>query len=251
MIIIKSDREIKIMRESGLILTETLKLMKKSIKPGITTWELDKIAEDFIRSKGGIPSFKGYGGFPATLCTSINEVLIHGIPSKNVKLKEGDIISIDCGVFYKNFHSDAADTFLIGKVPEKIQKLVEVTRNSFLEGVKFAKPGYRLYDISAAIGNYVKKNGFFVVKEYVGHGIGRNLHEDPAIPNYGKANTGPLLKKGMTFAIEPMVLINSPRVYTKSDGWTVVSSNNLPTAHFERTIAVTENGFEYLVDLEI
>lgn len=249
MIIIKSDQEIKLMRESGIILTETLRLMKKSIRPGISTWELDKIAEDFIRSKGGVPSFKGYGGFPATLCTSINEVLIHGIPSKKERLKKGDIISIDCGVLYKNFHSDAAETFFVGEVTDDKRKLVEVTRNSFLEGVKYAKPGNRLFDISSAIGNYVEKNGFYVVKEYVGHGIGRNLHEDPAIPNYGKPNTGPRIKKGMTFAIEPMVLMNSARVYTKSDGWTVVSSNNLPTAHFERTIAITENGFEYLVDL--
>lgn len=246
MIYIKSEEEIQIMREGGRLLGRLLNEIKELIKPGISTYELDRFAYEYILACGGKPSFLNYNGFPASLCISINEVLIHGIPSKNIIIKEGDVVSIDAGIYYKGYHTDAARTFIVGNVEKIILKLVEVTEKSFFEGIKFAKPGNRLSDISAAIEKTVTKAGFYVVREYVGHGIGKKLHEEPSIPNYGKPGNGPILQKGMVFAIEPMVLQKSPRVTTRSDGWTVAATNGLTTAHYENTIAITDTEPEIL-----
>lgn len=246
MIYIKSEEEIELMRQGGRILSRLLNEIKELIKPGISTYELDKFAYEYILANGGKPSFLNYNGFPASLCISINEVLIHGIPSKNIIIEDGDVVSIDAGIYYKGYHTDAARTFIVGNVEKIIIKLIEVTEKSFFEGIKFAKPGNRLSDISAAIEKTVTKAGFYVVKEYVGHGIGRKLHEEPSIPNYGKPGNGPILQKGMVFAIEPMVLQKSPRVTTRSDGWTVAATNGLTTAHYENTIVITENEPEIL-----
>ncbi len=246
MIIVKSDSEIEIMRKSGKILGTLLNELETFIKPGMSTKEIDHFADDFIRSHNSIPSFKGYGGFPGSLCISINEKLIHGIPSKKEIVNEGDIISVDGGVFYRGFHADAARTFIIGEVDEEIKRLVRVTEESFFKGINQAKVGNKLYDISAAIGKHIKDNGFYYVREYSGHGIGRDLHEDPSIPNYGKKNSGPKIQKNMTFAIEPMVLMKSERVKTLSDGWTVVSTNGLYTSHYENTVLITDGEPEIL-----
>ncbi|MCX8057798.1 MAG: type I methionyl aminopeptidase [Spirochaetes bacterium] len=246
MIIFKSIEEINRMREGGRILSSIFTYIKDYIEPGISTYEIDKIIEELIIKSKAIPSFKGYNNFPNASCISVNEVLIHGIPSKKIILKEGDIVSIDVGVFYKGFHTDAARTFPVGKVKEEYLNLIKVTEASFFYALQFASVGYRIHDISAAIEEYVVKHNFFVVREYVGHGIGRNLHEDPPIPNYGKKGTGPKIQDGMVLAIEPMILINSNRVYTKSDGWSVVSTNNLPTAHYENTVAIVNGKSEIL-----
>lgn len=234
------------MREGGKILSSIFEKIKDYLKPGISTFEIDLEIENLILKNNAKPSFKGYNNFPNSSCISINEVLIHGIPSKKDILKEGDIVSIDIGIFYKGFHTDAARTYIIGKVKDNILELVRVTEASFFYSLQFATPAYRIHDISAAIEEYVTSHNFYVVREYVGHGIGRNLHEDPPIPNYGKRGTGPKIQNGMVFAIEPMVLINSNRVYTKSDGWSVVSSNNLPTAHYENTVAIVNDKPEIL-----
>ncbi len=241
MINIKNEEEIQIMQEGGKILAQLLEEIQNLLKPGVTTYELDKFGYEFIISKGAKPSFLHYNGFPSSLCISLNEVLIHGIPRQDIILKETDVVSIDAGVYYKGFHTDAARTFTIGKVDKNILKMIEITEKSFFEGIKFAKEGNRLTDICSAIEKTVVKAGFFVVKEYVGHGIGRRLHEEPSIPNYGKPGNGPVLKRGMVFAIEPMVLQKSPRVTTRSDGWTVAATNGLITTHYENTIAITEN----------
>ncbi len=240
MIIIKTKEEIEILKEGGKILSNLLKEIEKLIIPGISTLELDKFAYEYILSYGAKPSFLNYNGFPASLCISINEVLIHGIPKKDLFIKDKDIVSIDAGVYYKGFHTDAARTFIVGELDKQIVKLVETTEKSFFEGIKHAKVGNRLSDISSAIEKTVTKAGFYVVREYVGHGIGRRLHEEPSIPNYGKPGTGPILKAGMVFAIEPMVLQKSPRVATKADGWTVAATNGLATAHYENTIVITD-----------
>ncbi len=246
MIIIKTENEIELMREGGKILGKLLKELIDLAKPGVSTLELDRFAYEFILSSGAKPSFLNYNGFPASLCISLNEVLIHGIPKENIIIKEGDKVSIDAGVYYKGYHTDAARTFTVGKVDKIITKLIDVTEKSFFEGINYAKPGNRLSDISAAIEKTVVSAGFFVVREYVGHGIGRNLHEEPSIPNYGKPGNGPVLKKGMALAIEPMVLQKSARVTTRSDGWTVAATNGLTTAHYENTIVITENGPQIL-----
>lgn len=246
MIFIKTDEQINIMREGGKLLANLLLEIEKLLKPGVCAKDIDMYAYNYIQKVGGKPSFLNYNGFPASICFSINEVLIHGIPTYDMIVKDGDIVSIDAGIIYRGFHTDAARTFIIGDVPEEIKQLVKVTEDSFFEGIKYAKAGNRLSDISSAIEKLIVKNGFFVVREYVGHGVGRSLHEEPSIPNYGKPGNGPILQKGMTLAIEPMVLMKSPRVATKSDGWTVSSTNGLPTAHYENTIVVTNNGPEIL-----
>ena len=238
MIILKSIDEIEKMKRGGAILASIFIYIKDFIKPGISTFEIDRIIEEQIIKNRAKPSFKGYNDFPNASCISVNEVLIHGIPSKKVILKEGDIVSIDIGVYFEGYHTDAARTFPVGKIKDQLVELIKVTEGSFFYSLQYAKPIYRIHDISASIEEYVTKNNFYVVREYVGHGIGRNLHEDPPIPNYGKRGTGPKIKDGMVLAIEPMVLINSNRVFTRSDGWSVVSSNNLPTAHYENTIAI-------------
>jgi methionyl aminopeptidase len=248
MIICKTQREIEIMREAGRIVALTHQELKKHIKPGITTKELDEIAEATIRSYDAIPSFKGYNGFPGSVCASINEELVHGIPGSRV-LKDGDIISIDIGAKYNGYHGDSAWSFPVGNISSDAQKLLDVTENSLFEGLKLAKPGNRLLDISHAIQKYVEDNGYSIVEEYVGHGVGQNLHEDPPIPNYGQPNRGPLLKKGMTLAIEPMVNQGKRYVRTLPDNWTVVTADKKLCAHFEHTIVIIDNGYEILTQV--
>lgn len=245
MIYLKSNIEIEVMRKAGQIVAEALLKIEEAIRPGITTKELDKIAEEFIYGCGARPSFKGYHGFPATICSSVNEEVVHGIPGERV-LKEGDIISVDCGAFYQGFHGDAARTFPVGKVTPEAQRLIDVTRDSFFEGIKYAKVGNRLGDISSAIQEYVEKNNFSVVRDYVGHGIGREMHEEPAVPNYGKKGRGLKLAKGLVLAIEPMVNMGTYAVKELNDGWTVVTYDGMLSAHYENTVAILENGPEIL-----
>lgn len=245
MIYLKSNNEIDLMRKSGRIVAEALAKIEEVIKPGITTRELDRIAEEYIRSCGAQPSFKGYHGFPATLCTSVNEQVVHGIPG-DVVLQEGDIVSVDCGAYLNGFHGDAARTLAVGNVSTEVQKLIDVTRESFFEGVKYAIIGSRMGDISHAIQAYVESNGFSVVRDYVGHGIGKEMHEEPPVPNYGKAGRGVKLAKGMALAIEPMVNMGSYAVNELSDGWTVVTYDGKKSAHYENTIVILENGPEIL-----
>lgn len=248
MIICKTQREIDIMRQAGRIVALTHEELKKHIKTGITTKELDTIAEEFIRSQNAIPSFKGYNGFPGSICTSVNQELVHGIPSSRV-LKDGDIISIDIGAYFNGYHGDSAWSFPVGTISEEAKKLLTITEQSLFAGLNFAKPGNRLSDISHAVQKHVESNGFSVVEEYVGHGIGQELHEDPPIPNYGLANRGPLLKKGMTLAIEPMVNQGKRYIRVLSDNWTVVTADNKLCAHFEHTIVITDNGYEILTQV--
>ena len=246
MITIKSNREIDLMIEAGRITALAHRKVKEAIRPGISTYELDKIAEETIRACGAIPSFKGYGGFPGSICASINSVVVHGIPKKSTILKNGDIISVDIGANYKGYHGDSAMTHGVGEVSESRKKLMEVTEASLYKGLEQAKPGNRLSDISHAIEAYVLEHGYSVVKDFTGHGIGRNLHEDPAIPNYGEAGRGPILKPGMTLAIEPMVNVGKYSVRILSDDWTTVTVDKSDSAHFEHTIVITENGYKIL-----
>lgn len=245
MIYLKSKSEVDKIRRSGRIVAELLNLLEKQIRPGITTKELDKFAEEFIISHGAKPSFKGYYGYPGSLCTSINEEVVHGIPGDRI-LKEGDIISIDCGVFYEGFHSDAARTFAVGHISEEAKRLIDITEKSFYEGIKYARAGNRIGDISNAIQTFVESNGYSVVRDYVGHGIGKELHEEPPVPNYGKAGRGPKLAVGMVLAIEPMVNMGTFAVIELDDGWTVVTADKKLSAHYENTIAILENGPELL-----
>ncbi len=247
MIEIKSKREIELMKEACRVTALAHKAIEEAIRPGISTWELDEIAERVIRENGGIPAEKGYPSgikgvmdFPASICVSINDEVIHGIPSKKVILKDGDVVSIDLVAYKDGYNGDAARTHLVGTASEEDKKLVEVTKHAFFEGIKFAKPGYRIGDISYAIQQYVEKNGFSIVKEFQGHGIGRQMHEDPGIPNYGKPGRGPKIEAGMTLAIEPMVIMGKPDVWELEDGWTIVSQDGTKAAHYENTILVTE-----------
>lgn len=240
MIVIKSKQQIELMREAGKIVAETHQILKEAVRPGISTLELDKIAEDNIRKYNAIPSFKGYGGFPGSICASVNDEVVHGIPSSRI-LKEGDIVSLDIGAYYKGYHSDSAKTHGVGVISEEDRKLIEVTKQSFYEGIKFAKEGYRLSDISHAIQEYVEKYGFSVVRDLVGHGIGTQLHEDPQIPNYGLPGKGPRLQPGMVLAIEPMINAGRYKVKILSDDWTVVTADGKKSAHYEHTIAITED----------
>lgn len=245
MIICKTQREIQIMREAGKLVALTHKELQKHISPGITTGELDTIAENYIRSNGGIPSFKGLYDFPSSICSSVNEELVHGIPGKRV-LKEGDIISIDIGVKINGYHGDSAWTYPVGKISEADQLLLDVTRDSLFKGLEEAKAGVRLTDISHAIQTYAESFNFSVVREYVGHGIGQQLHEDPQIPHYGPPGRGPVLKTGMVLAIEPMINAGKRYVKTLSDNWTVVTQDGKKCAHFEHTVAITDEGYEIL-----
>lgn len=245
MIIIHSKEQLNLIRASSRIVAEVLKELIKLIKPGITTRELDETAEAMIRERGGRPAFKGYKGFPATICTSINEEVIHGIPGLRV-LKEGDIISLDMGVKYKGYFGDSATTVTVGEVSSDIKKLLRVTRQALFEGIKKARAGNRLSDISHAIQSPVEKNGFSVVRDFVGHGIGDSLHEEPQIPNFGRPNQGPRLKPGMVLAIEPMVNMGNFEVEIKQDNWTAVTCDRQPSAHFEHTVIVTEDKPEIL-----
>lgn len=245
MIIRKSEGELNLMREAGRIVAETHRLMAQEIRPGITTKQLDQIAEDFIRSQGAVPSFKGYNGFPGSICASVNEELVHGIPGDRV-LNEGDIVSIDVGAQYKGYHGDSAWTYPVGNVSPLAKKLMEVTERSLYKGLAEVKPDVRLYTISHAIQVSIEDEGFSVVREYVGHGIGAELHEDPQIPNFGPPDRGPRLKTGMVLAIEPMVNAGERYVKTLADNWTVVTADGSLCAHFEHTVAVTEDGYEIL-----
>ncbi|WP_408008952.1 type I methionyl aminopeptidase [Pseudalkalibacillus sp. A8] len=245
MIISKTPREIEIMREAGKIVALTHQELQKHIKPGVTTKELDAIAEKFIRSHDAIPSFKGYNGFTGSICASVNEELVHGIPGKKV-LKDGDIISIDIGAKYNGYHGDSAWTYGVGEISDENKHLLEVTEQSLYKGLAEAKPGERLTNISHAIQSYVEAEGFSVVREYVGHGVGQDLHEDPQIPHFGPPGKGPRLKPGMVLAVEPMVNAGSRYVRTLADNWTVVTQDGKNCAHFEHTIAIVEDGFEIL-----
>ncbi len=233
------------MRIACEITRDTLDYLKSKVRVGITTKELDKLAYDYIRSRGAKPSFLGYGGFPATICTSINSVVVHGIPDDTV-LQDGDIISIDCGAYYKGFHGDAARTYTVGKVSPKVRRLIKVTEQSFFEGIKGLKAGAFVGDISNRVQTYVEKNGYSVVRELVGHGIGHEMHEDPMVPNYGRAGSGIKLNAGATIAIEPMVNMGDKKVVFLSDGWTCKTKDDLPAAHYENTVLITENGVEIL-----
>jgi methionyl aminopeptidase len=241
MIIIKSEYEIAIMREANRILAQLFEHIEPLIGPGITTMELDREAELFIRSHGAAPGFKGYRGYPATLCTSVNEEVVHGIPGPRI-LHSGDIVSIDVGALLDGFYSDAARTFPVGTISPQAHKLVEVTRNSLEAGIAQAVPGNHLSDISAAVQKVAEAGGFNVVRDFVGHGIGRSMHEAPQIPNFGKRGKGPVLQEGMTLAIEPMVNMGTYKVLVKSDGWTAVTEDSSLSAHFENSIAITKDG---------
>jgi len=245
MIIIKNNDEIALMKKAGRIVGETLLLLEKEVKPGITTADLDRIAEEFITKHGAKPSFKGLYGFPSSLCISVNEQVIHGFPSAYV-LKEGDIVSIDCGAFYNGFHGDAARTFPVGNISIDAQKLIDITRESFFQGISFAKEGNKLTDISYGIQSYVEAAGFSVVRDFVGHGIGQKVHEEPNVPNFGKAGRGPKLLNGMVLAIEPMVNAGTHKVKTLKDGWTVVTADTSLSAHYENTVAILSDGPEIL-----
>lgn len=249
MIILKSEDEIKRIADACRIVAETLKDIKKILSPGITTLELDRFAESFINSKGGRPAFKGYRGYPASLCTSVNEQVVHGIPSATKRLKEGDIISLDLGTYYKGFYGDAAVTLPIGKINDTAERLLIATEGALYEGIKNAVVDNRLFDISSAIQNYVEARGFSVVRDFVGHGIGRELHEEPQLPNFGRPGEGPALMEGMVLAIEPMVNSGDWAVAILSDGWTAVTKDGSLSAHFEHTVAITRYGPRALTKL--
>lgn len=243
MIQLKSRREIDIMARGGKILSDTVKLMERSVKPGMTTADLDGIAEEFIRGHlGAVPSFKGLYDFPASICTSINNEIVHGIPSKKRVLLEGDVVSIDVGVQYEGYHTDSATTVAVGTVAGESQRLLDVTRESLDAGVQAATAGNHLGDIGAAVQQVVERAGFSVVRDLVGHGIGTGFHEEPQVPNYGKAKRGIRLVPGLTIAIEPMVNVGKPGIRTMPDRWTVVTADGTRSAHFEHTVAVTEDG---------
>ncbi|WP_302598181.1 type I methionyl aminopeptidase [uncultured Clostridium sp.] len=243
---IKSPREIELMREAGRILAKTHEELAKNLRPGMSTWDIDHMGEEIIRSYGCIPSFKNYNGYPASICVSVNDEVVHGIPHKEHFLDEGDIVSLDAGVIYKGYHSDAARTYGIGEIDDDAKKLIEVTRQSFFEGIKFAKAGNHLNDISAAIQKYAESFGFGVVRDLVGHGIGSHLHEDPEIPNFARKRKGILLQPGMTLAIEPMITEGSYEVVWLDDDWTVMTEDGGWAAHYENTILITKGEPEIL-----
>lgn len=249
MIYYKTAEQIERMRLAGRIVYETLNMLEAWIRPGISTAELDRLAESFIRDKGAEPSFKGYGGFPATLCISRNEEVVHGIPSDKVFLEDGDIVSLDCGVYINAYHGDHARSYAVGNVSPDKQKLMDVTKRCLALGIEQARPGKHLSDIGHAIQSYAESQGFSVVRELVGHGIGRRLHEDPQVPNYGKKGQGIVLKKGLVIAIEPMVNMGKAGVITLADGWTVVTRDRMPSAHFEHTIVIGSKGPEILTNM--
>jgi methionyl aminopeptidase len=245
MVYYKTDEEIELIRESSLLVGKTLAEVAKVIKPGVSTLTLDKIAEQFIRDSGAVPGFKGYNGFPNSLCISVNEAVVHGIP--NIKeLKDGDIISVDCGVLKNGFYGDSAYTFAVGDVKPEIQKLLQVTKECLQKGIEAAVAGKRIGDIGAAIQNHAEKNGFSVVRELVGHGLGKSLHESPEVPNYGKQGRGMKLQEGLVLAIEPMINLGRKEVMQDNDGWTIVTSDRKPSAHFEHDIAIRKGKADVL-----
>lgn len=239
MITIKTDADLQLMDAAGRVVEETLRLLKTLARPGVTTAELDHEAERFIRSRGATPSFLHYHGYPKSICTSVNEQVVHGIPGP-YRLKDGDILSVDVGACLDGFQGDAARTYLIGNVPEEVRSLVRVTRESFFAGLQYARAGYRIGDISAAIQAHAEAHGYGVVREMIGHGIGREMHEEPNVPNYGRAGHGPRLEKGMTIAIEPMINLGTARIRQLADGWTTITADGKPSAHYENTVAITD-----------
>jgi methionyl aminopeptidase len=247
MINLKTTREIEIIRANGRILARTLKLLGEKIKPGVRTKELDRLAEDFIRREGAYPAFKGYRGYPAAVCISIDNEVVHGIPGERM-IEEGQLVSVDIGVFKDNYYADGAFTFAVGRVSNQAQRLIQITQEALKRGLEFVREGEFLSDISYAIQSFVEKNGFSVVRDLVGHGIGMNMHEEPQIPNFGPSGQGPILKKGMVLAIEPMVNAGSFEIETKEDNWTIVTKDGSLSAHFEHTVAVTENGAMILTE---
>ncbi len=245
MIIVKTEKQLQAMRESGKILRDTLLKVEEFIKPGMTTREVDKFAHRYIISRGAKPSCLGYMGYPAATCISVNEVVVHGIPGDRV-IEDGDIVSVDLCVLYKGMHTDAARTFCVGNVSPEKRKLVQVTQESFFEGIKHIKDGSRVGDIGQAVQKYAESFGYGVVRDLQGHGVGCSIHEDPGIPNFGKAGTGPFLKEGMTIAVEPMITLGTYEVYLGEDGWTVSTDDGEPAAHYENTLIVTKDGVEII-----
>lgn len=246
MVSIKSDREIKLMREAGKILAQVHEELGKAIEPGMSTLDIDRLGERLIRSFGCIPSFKDYNGYPASICVSVNDEVVHGIPNKHHILREGDIVSLDAGVIWKGYHSDAARTYGVGEISPEAARLIEVTRQSFFEGIKFAKAGNHLNDISAAVQAYAESFGYGVVRDLVGHGIGTHLHEDPEVPNFSQKRKGIRLEPGMTLAVEPMITAGRYDVVWLDDDWTVVTDDGSLAAHYENTILITEGEPEIL-----
>ena len=249
MIALRSPREIELMRRAGRITAQARKLAGEMVRPGVTTKEIDKAVEKFIRSQGAVPSFLNYQGYPASVCISVNDEVIHGIPGKR-KLEEGDIVSVDVGAYIGGFHGDCAATFPCGKVSDEAAKLIEVTRQSFFEGIQFARPGHRVSDISHGVQSYVEKFGFSVVRDYVGHGVGAQMHEEPEVPNYGQPGHGPRLIAGMTIAVEPMVCVGDWQVKVLPDRWTVKTRDGSLAAHYENSILITEGDPEILTVCE-
>lgn len=249
MIALRSPREIELMRRAGRITAQARKLAGEMVRPGVTTKEIDKAVEKFIRSQGAVPSFLNYQGYPASVCISVNDEVIHGIPGKR-KLEEGDIVSVDVGAYIGGFHGDCAATYPCGKVSDEAAKLIEVTRQSFFEGIRFARPGYRVSDISHGVQAYVEQFGFSVVRDYVGHGVGAQMHEAPEVPNYGQPGHGPRLMAGMTLAVEPMVNVGDWQVKVLRDGWTVKTRDGSLAAHYENSILITEGDPEILTVCE-
>ena len=249
MIKIKSEREIALLKEAGRIVALCHEEMKKHVKPGVSTWELSEICEKIILEHNATPSFKGYGGFPAAVCASVNEVVVHGIPSKKQILKEGDIIAIDIGACYKGYHGDSAWSYAVGKINSKDEQLMKVTHDALFAGLSVIKEGVHLGDVESTIGQYINQFGFGIVEQFTGHGVGRDLHEDPAIFNFGTPGTGPILKEGMVLAIEPMVNAGTKNVRILPDRWTTVTKDKSKSAHFEHTIVVRKDGYEILTTL--
>lgn len=248
MIHLKSAEEIEILRENNLLVSATLAELARHIQPGVSTLELDAIAEEFIRDHGAVPGFLGYNGFPNTLCVSLNEQVVHGIPSKEVILKEGDVLSVDCGTFMKGFYGDSAYTFAVGEIAPELEQLLSVTKEALYKGVAQALPGRRTGDIGYAVQEHCESNGFTVVREMVGHGLGRKMHEEPEVPNYGARGRGPLLKEGMVICIEPMINMGKRAIVFERDGWTVRTKDRKPSAHFEFAVAITAAGPDVLTD---
>ncbi len=242
----KTKEEIELLRESNLLVGKTLGEVAKIIRPGVSTLELDAVAEEFIRSNGAVPGFLGYGGFPNTLCISVNDEVVHGIPSAKRVLQEGDIVSVDCGVLKNGYYGDSAYTFEVGQVPEKIHNLLETTKAALYKGIEQAVIGRRIGDIGSAVQNYCEAHGYSVVRELVGHGVGKELHEDPQVPNYGSRGQGTKLREGMVIAIEPMINLGQRFVVMNNDGWTIRTRDGLPSAHFEHTVAVGKTAADIL-----
>lgn len=250
MIFLKTDEEVELLRISNQIVAKTLAEMAKIVAPGISTAQLDKVAEEYIRAQGAVPGFLGYGGFPKSICTSVNDQVVHGIPSENVILKEGDIISIDCGAYINGFHGDSAYTFAVGEVKPEIMELLRATKASLYLGIEQAVEGKRIGDIGNAIQSYCEERGYSVVREMIGHGVGRNLHESPEVPNYGRKGNGVMLKSGMTIAIEPMINIGKRQLIFENDGWTTRTIDRLPSAHFEHSVVVRRGKADILSTFE-